>query len=288
MVLPLACPDLADEDYGSVSSFWTGKELDPDFVAFFSQNARYHFPARFYLPNRGAFGSIDALVLWEEQISELKVQFWNFASRWNIQIAEKYSYVEGNPVMLSDATGLTVSVAPGDQAVVGSWVAALCPESKWQFVNGELQPVDTHFCKPRSGYRVEKRCTGDVGIGFTALRECERTKKPKSCCCLCDAIAKGGKAVTITKAYSPVGGHLNPETMTILITGVDKPLPAARGGNVMTPPFMILGHELCTHYANNFPHSEPPLPDKSIEMENQIRAEHGHPLRHPDYRRVSD
>jgi hypothetical protein len=42
--------------------FLTGKELDPDFVAFNSVNQRVHFPARFYLAFRGVFGQIDPLV----------------------------------------------------------------------------------------------------------------------------------------------------------------------------------------------------------------------------------
>src|SRR5436190_20279110 len=39
--------------------FLTQKELDPDSIAFNSQNSRYHFPARFYLPSRSVFGQVD-------------------------------------------------------------------------------------------------------------------------------------------------------------------------------------------------------------------------------------
>jgi hypothetical protein len=41
----------------------TQKELDPDFVAFNSENRRYHFPFRFYMPFRGIFAQKDPLVL---------------------------------------------------------------------------------------------------------------------------------------------------------------------------------------------------------------------------------
>jgi RHS repeat-associated protein len=39
------------------------KELDPDAVAFNSQNSRYHFPARAYIPLRGNFIQIDPLAI---------------------------------------------------------------------------------------------------------------------------------------------------------------------------------------------------------------------------------
>jgi hypothetical protein len=44
-----------------LSEFLTGKELDPDFVAFNSVNQRVHFPFRFYLQFRGIFAQVDPL-----------------------------------------------------------------------------------------------------------------------------------------------------------------------------------------------------------------------------------
>src|SRR5689334_3625693 len=44
-----------------LDEFLTQKELDPDAVAFNSQNSRYNFRRRFYLPSRGLFGQLDLL-----------------------------------------------------------------------------------------------------------------------------------------------------------------------------------------------------------------------------------
>jgi hypothetical protein len=61
MVLALERPEAEDSQSEFPSEFLTQKELDPDAIAFNSQNNRYHFPARFYLPFRGVFGQVDPL-----------------------------------------------------------------------------------------------------------------------------------------------------------------------------------------------------------------------------------
>jgi hypothetical protein len=59
MVMAQLAPDSRSETPGLATGSFTGKELDPDFVAANSENRRYHFPARFYLPMRGMFGQVD-------------------------------------------------------------------------------------------------------------------------------------------------------------------------------------------------------------------------------------
>ncbi|MCE9584593.1 MAG: hypothetical protein K8T20_19050 [Planctomycetes bacterium] len=50
------------EASGTVQNYqFNGKELDPDFVAFNSNNRRYHYPARTYVPFRAAFALVDPL-----------------------------------------------------------------------------------------------------------------------------------------------------------------------------------------------------------------------------------
>jgi hypothetical protein len=61
MMFPLAHVQETEEDRLPAAGFCTGKELDPDFVAANSENRRYHFPARFYLPVRAMFGEVDDL-----------------------------------------------------------------------------------------------------------------------------------------------------------------------------------------------------------------------------------
>ncbi len=74
-----------------ITSFCTGKELDPDFLAFNSNSYRYHFPARFYLLNRGVFGQVDPMLR---------------RHGWNSMLSNQYSYVRDLPTGLVDPKGL--------------------------------------------------------------------------------------------------------------------------------------------------------------------------------------
>jgi RHS repeat-associated protein len=87
---------------GSSCGFLTQKELDPDAVAFNSQNNRYHFPFRLYLPSRGVFGQIDTLV--RTRTVDL--------IRYYTSI-ELYAYVQSRPTTWVDPLGLKAVCCQG-------------------------------------------------------------------------------------------------------------------------------------------------------------------------------
>jgi hypothetical protein len=64
MVYPLLSPDPKPANRDFPTGFETQKELDPDFIDFNSENRRYHFPARFYLPFKGTFAQLDPRLIW--------------------------------------------------------------------------------------------------------------------------------------------------------------------------------------------------------------------------------
>jgi hypothetical protein len=94
-------------------SLLTQKELDPDAVAFNSNNNRYHFPARFYLPARGTFGQIDPL---NTHISLLSIgpslvrkavtSLLSPNANWTLLANELYRYAQSSPTQLVDPLGL--------------------------------------------------------------------------------------------------------------------------------------------------------------------------------------
>jgi RHS repeat-associated protein len=79
------------------SRFLTQKELDPDAVGLNSNNNRYHFRARFYLPFRGVFAQRDPL----ERILILGRKY-----PWST-----YVYASQNPTQIVDPMG-TVGISP--------------------------------------------------------------------------------------------------------------------------------------------------------------------------------
>jgi hypothetical protein len=101
--------------------FLTQKELDPDTVGFNSNNNRYHFPARFYLPSRGVFGQVDPLLVYPRQL-----QWWKSQGRRTRSILGRivitrevtpeymslYSYGHANPTYWTDPLGLQVQGKP--------------------------------------------------------------------------------------------------------------------------------------------------------------------------------
>jgi hypothetical protein len=106
---------------GSSCGFLTQKELDPDAVAFNSQNNRYHFPARFYLPFRGVFAQVDPLVVLPKNLLNLNVlrtgkqldpDFRGFTSgheRYHFPGRFRnngYRYAISNPIRFTDSIGL--------------------------------------------------------------------------------------------------------------------------------------------------------------------------------------
>jgi len=105
MVYPLAGlrPESANRSY--FTGFETQKELDPDFLAFNSQNRRYHFPARFYLSFRGVFGQADAV-----QFAVLRSAKTRAAFDQILGFSERYSYPSENPLVLVDPRGLAAVI----------------------------------------------------------------------------------------------------------------------------------------------------------------------------------
>ena len=81
---------------------YTQKELDPDSIAFNSENRRYHFPARFYSPFKGLFAQVDSLLLMNVVA----------LSRWHLS---NYIYVLSNPLMYVDPLGLQEQGATGSR-----------------------------------------------------------------------------------------------------------------------------------------------------------------------------
>jgi hypothetical protein len=122
MMLPEDWVDAPEwQSFPSTGSF-TGKELDPDFVAANSVNRRYHFPARFYLPGRAMFGQVDQL-LRTSLIDHLKSLGQNISIRvarallnqrrlhlLNPFLGAPYSYVGASPARFSDPMGLQAAV----------------------------------------------------------------------------------------------------------------------------------------------------------------------------------
>jgi RHS repeat-associated protein len=91
---------------------YTGKELDPDFLAFNSNNRRYHFPARTYFPFRATFSAIDPLSIdsFAPHIAMLIQTALNsrssYISFFDFFKISNYQYVGGNPVRTLDPLGL--------------------------------------------------------------------------------------------------------------------------------------------------------------------------------------
>jgi hypothetical protein len=105
----------------SSSRFLTQKELDPDAVAFNSQNNRYHFPARFYLPFRATWGQRDPLVL--------LLDLLNFQTPLSC-----YTYVGGRPTETVDPLGL-MSPAPDGFDDYWTWAKKFAKQfNRWPSV----------------------------------------------------------------------------------------------------------------------------------------------------------
>lgn len=93
------------------SFVYTQKELDPDFVAFNSQNRRYHFPARFYIPARGVFGQADPLLThnWLLQLHAFGKRS-DYARELSMPVSRPglhtYAYVGARATIKTDPSGL--------------------------------------------------------------------------------------------------------------------------------------------------------------------------------------
>jgi RHS repeat-associated protein len=101
MVLALARPEAEESQSEFPCRFLTQKELDPDAVAFNSNNNRYHFPFRFYLSFRGHFGQLDPFVL------------------GSVHTIDFYAYALGNPPRFVDPFGLYIGKIDEDPGMGG-------------------------------------------------------------------------------------------------------------------------------------------------------------------------
>jgi RHS repeat-associated protein len=120
---------------------YTQKELDPDAVGFNSDNRRYQFPLRFYIPTRGQFAQVDPLVGLGLPGVEMTLG--------------KYIYVAHNPVRFVDPAGAAgISATPtctdcfpiygyGEsftRYLVGGWRSGMV-----DFPRNEDDPYDPYF-----------------------------------------------------------------------------------------------------------------------------------------------
>jgi hypothetical protein len=101
MLIASERPRAKPSQLGSSCEFLTQKELDPDAVAFNSQNNRYHFPFRFYLPFRGVFAQTDPLIRIIRQPKALPRNNRLFTLK-------SFLALEANPVRFSDPLGLDI------------------------------------------------------------------------------------------------------------------------------------------------------------------------------------
>jgi hypothetical protein len=115
--------------------FLTGKELDPDFVAFNSLNQRHYFPWRFFIAFRGAFGQPDPLrnvleyVYIDRTISRnaslkyfrhlfrIHLDQFGFSDPAGVQadFLNLYAYPLSNPGIVTDPSGLQGQGDPTDK-----------------------------------------------------------------------------------------------------------------------------------------------------------------------------
>jgi len=262
------------------SEFLNGKELDPDFVDFNSVNRRYHYPARTYVPFRGAFVQVDPL----------HIALPNHAS------FGMPAYLLAMPVTGVDPTGRKL-VVKQNPAEVEKLLNELCADGKWKVVNGQVTPSDPFFCQPSFFF------TGCDEPPTRTAPGCESSSMMVSCCCICSAINNTERTITIeyqtvaqkklieartdwadrSKAYpNPATGAPSAGSNSTVVVapgrskrGADIPANWFKVAGVRSPFFMIFAHELCGHAVpgSRGGHGGE---DEAVTVENLIRQEHGY------------
>jgi RHS repeat-associated protein len=121
------------------------KELDPDAVAFNSQNSRYHFPARTYIPLRANFIQIDPLAI------------GNPGSKRAL-----YLYVMANPLVMVDPDGR-------NPAITGLGINIVDPNVHgWGIVNVRTVILSSFMVRPALGANPFG-VGGGSGLGWPAI-----------------------------------------------------------------------------------------------------------------------
>ena len=271
--------DRAEKSQSDISCrFLTQKELDPDFIDFNSVNRRYHYPARFYLAYRGAFGQVDPL------IRDLK------ARRAVLEV--HYGFVRSNPTQLVDPLGLklTISGTPGYQAQALAELNNFCPDGKWKMTGDAVEPGVAGFCKKTLKLRISWRACLEPLYVFGASRPCDKTSTPLACCCICDAIDEWGtidirnvhgEFFVDDKVFQTKFSVASPDSGVLTNFGGGQKVKVSAikaDGSTVTeeqpsPDWLSLGHEICTHGMHHFW-----IDSAVIDFENKLRAERAKPL----------
>ncbi len=206
---------------------FTGKELDPDFIAFNSQNRRYHFPARFYLPNRGVFGQVDPL------FEKNKRALYSYAANTPTRFVDPDGREECPCIVIDLTSKVSAGLGEGLSLALGfGGVIAICKFDKVCFGYktgfggpGPMGPLDY-----KGDYKdTEIKAAGIVGtlgVGFGY------TTRP---CCKDDLGSPISSAYEhfIGAAFLNMGGQVGVESQDPHvgppIEGADFPLPGKLG-----------------------------------------------------------
>jgi hypothetical protein len=172
----------------------------------------------------------------------------------------------------------------------------LCPDAGgFTQASGEVQPGTPGFCddieEPNYIPSLSISCPGKTRPGPYAT-----SKHPISCTCICDAISGWSNyriepfeipiGIWGDEVIRPKGGRAKPHRWPDLdidiqigeeqdegYTGTGDP-DFGRPGKVRGPKFILLGHELCGHAVpGDYDYDR----NKPIDVENDIRDEHGVP-----------
>lgn len=111
---------------------FNGKELDPDFVAFNSNNRRYHYPLRSYTPFRAAFLQRDPLLH--------TIRTSHDADILRATLRYLYGYAAMNPTDFVDPMGLKKTTARGKRTQIVNDV-----EQEWEWAF-DIEP-DASNCR---------------------------------------------------------------------------------------------------------------------------------------------
>ncbi|MCE9584591.1 MAG: hypothetical protein K8T20_19040 [Planctomycetes bacterium] len=145
---------------GAYQYRFNGKELDPDFVAFNSNNRRYHYPARTYLPFRASFLQADLLI----RLSGAPAS---------------YMIAIGNPARFQDPLGLEIVDQDWDQkAPDAGWLDK--STTKPPGVDSMFEPTDSH---PLPGHSKGMAVTyGEINVQNLMALESEIIRLRDSQC----------------------------------------------------------------------------------------------------------